>query len=108
MTPSIERIIALKPQIVLVSTASQLESFTKQLDQQKIAVYVTDPHSLEEVFDRLRRSEICSARANKRRRWWPICGGAPPSSKQSSTKATSVGLLSAIGRALYTIGRESF
>ena len=50
MTPSIERIIALKPQIVLVSTASQLEAFTKQLDQQKIAVYVTDPHSLEEVF----------------------------------------------------------
>lgn len=50
MTPSIERIIALKPQLVLVSTASQLEAFTKQLDQQKIAVYVTDPHSLEEVF----------------------------------------------------------
>ena len=50
MTPSIERIIALKPQVVLVSTASQLEAFTKQLDEQKIAVYVTDPRSLEEVF----------------------------------------------------------
>jgi iron complex transport system substrate-binding protein len=50
MTPSIERIIALKPQIVLVSTASQLETFTKQLDQQKIAVYVTNPRSLDEVF----------------------------------------------------------
>jgi iron complex transport system substrate-binding protein len=50
MTPSIERIIALKPQIVLVSTASQLEAFTKQLDQQKIAVYVTNPRSLDEVF----------------------------------------------------------
>ncbi len=50
MTPSIERIIALKPQLVLVSTASQLEAFTKQLDQQKIAVYVTDPHNLDEVF----------------------------------------------------------
>ena len=50
MHPSIERIIALKPQIVLVSTASQLETFTKQLDQQKIAVYVTNPRSLDEVF----------------------------------------------------------
>ena len=48
--PSIERIIALKPQLVLVSTASQLEAFTKQLDEQKIAVYVTNPRSLEEVF----------------------------------------------------------
>jgi iron complex transport system substrate-binding protein len=50
MHPSIERIIALKPQIVLVSTASQLEAFTKQLDEQKIAVYVTNPRSLDEVF----------------------------------------------------------
>jgi iron complex transport system substrate-binding protein len=50
MHPSIERIIALKPQIVLVSTASQLEAFTKQLDDQRIAVYVTNPRSLDEVF----------------------------------------------------------
>jgi iron complex transport system substrate-binding protein len=50
MHPSIERIIALKPQIVLVSTSSQLEAFTKQLDEQKIAVYVTNPRSLDEVF----------------------------------------------------------
>lgn len=48
--PSIERIIALKPQIVLVSTASQLEAFTKQLDDQHIAVYVTNPQSLEDIF----------------------------------------------------------
>jgi iron complex transport system substrate-binding protein len=50
MHPSIERIIGLKPQIVLVSTASQLEAFTRQLDEQKIAVYVTNPRSLDEVF----------------------------------------------------------
>lgn len=50
MHPSIERIIALKPQIVLVSTASQLEVFAKQLDQQGIAVYVTNPGTLDEVF----------------------------------------------------------
>jgi ABC-type Fe3+-hydroxamate transport system substrate-binding protein len=50
MHPSAERIIALKPQLVLVSTASQLEAFTKQLDQQNITVYVTNPQSLEDVF----------------------------------------------------------
>jgi iron complex transport system substrate-binding protein len=50
MHPSLERIITLKPQIVLVSTASQLESFTRQLDDQKIVVYVTNPQSLEQVF----------------------------------------------------------
>jgi iron complex transport system substrate-binding protein len=50
MHPSIERIVALKPQVVLVSTASQLEAFTKQLDEQHIAVYVTSPKDLEGVF----------------------------------------------------------
>ncbi len=50
LQPSIERIVALKPQLVLVSTASQLEAFTKQLDDYQIAVYVTDPRDLEGVF----------------------------------------------------------
>lgn len=50
LQPSVERILALRPQLVLVSTASQLEAFTKQLDQQGIAVYVTDPRDLEGVF----------------------------------------------------------
>ena len=48
--PSVEKILALRPQVVLVSTASQLEAFTTQLAQQQIAVYVTDPHDLEGVF----------------------------------------------------------
>ena len=53
MHPSIERIIALKPQVVLVSTASQLEGFTRQLDEQRIVVYVTNPQDLEQLFHSL-------------------------------------------------------
>jgi len=49
-TPNIEKIIALKPQIVFVSTASQLEAFSRTLDEQGIAVYVTNPSNLEEVL----------------------------------------------------------
>lgn len=48
--PSLERIIALRPQLILVSTASQLETFTAQLQERCISVYVTDPHDLEAVF----------------------------------------------------------
>jgi iron complex transport system substrate-binding protein len=48
--PSVERIIALRPQLVLVSTASQLEGFTKQLGEQGISVYVTNPQNLDGVF----------------------------------------------------------
>src|SRR4029453_10209833 len=50
LQPSIERFLALRPQLVLVSTASQLEAFTRQLNENQIAVYVTDPRDLEGVF----------------------------------------------------------
>lgn len=48
--PNLERIISLQPQVVLISTASQLEVFTQQLQNQNIAVFVTDPHDLDGVF----------------------------------------------------------
>ena len=49
--PSLEKIIALRPQLVLVSTASQLEVFTEQLKTHQIEVFVTDPHDLDGVFN---------------------------------------------------------
>ena len=48
--PNLERLVALHPQLVLVSTASQLETFTQQLAAQNIPAFVTDPHDLEGVF----------------------------------------------------------
>jgi iron complex transport system substrate-binding protein len=50
LKPSVERIIALRPQVVFVSTASQLEAFTSELEAHHIAVYVTDSRDLEGVF----------------------------------------------------------
>jgi iron complex transport system substrate-binding protein len=50
LTPNIENIVALKPQIILVSTASQMENFTKTLDQQNISYFVTNPNSLEDIY----------------------------------------------------------
>lgn len=49
-TPNIESIVALKPQIVLISTASQMENFTKTLDSQNIAYFVTNPNSLDDIY----------------------------------------------------------
>lgn len=53
-TPNIERIIALKPDVVFVSTASQLEAFMNTLQQQNIAVYVTDPKGIDGMTENLR------------------------------------------------------
>jgi iron complex transport system substrate-binding protein len=109
MTPSIERIIALKPQLVLVSTASQLEAFTTQLDQQKIAVYVTDPHSLDEVFRSIQTlGELLGTheRAEKlvaelRRRSDAVAAAV------KSSKPIKV-FYQVSDEPLYTIGRESY
>lgn len=50
INPNLETIIALKPQVVFVSTASQIENFTKTLEQQNIAVFVTNPTNLDGVY----------------------------------------------------------
>ena len=55
LKPSIEKIIALQPQVVFVSTASQLETFTSELADHQIAVYVTDSRDLEGVFKSIER-----------------------------------------------------
>jgi iron complex transport system substrate-binding protein len=54
-TPNVEKIIALKPQVVFVSTASQLEAFTSTLAEQGIAVYVLNASSLDAVFENMNR-----------------------------------------------------
>ena len=49
-TPNIENIIALKPQIILVSTASQMENFSKTLERQGITTFVTNPNNLDDIY----------------------------------------------------------
>ena len=63
--PNIETIIALKPQVVFVSTASQLESFTKTLAQQEIAVFVTDPNSLDGIYNSISKIGAIVGQAEK-------------------------------------------
>lgn len=54
LNPNLERIISLKPDLVVVSTASQLENLTRKLDQLAIPVYVTNPRSVREVVASIR------------------------------------------------------
>lgn len=55
MSPNIETIIAIKPDVVMISTASQIEAFMKTLEANSIAVYVTNPTSLNGVFQNLKQ-----------------------------------------------------
>lgn len=58
LNPNIETIVALKPDVVFVSSASQLEAFTKTLEQNRIAVYVMDPTLLVSVYEEIRQLGI--------------------------------------------------
>lgn len=109
LRPSMERIIALRPQLVLVSTASQLETFTKQLSDHQIAVYVTDPHDLEGVFksikdlgDLLNETETTAELVRNLR-----ARAEAVESAVNTTQPTSV-FYQVSAEPLYTAGRDSF
>ncbi|HYO90934.1 MAG TPA: cobalamin-binding protein [Pyrinomonadaceae bacterium] len=109
MQPNIERIVALRPQLVLVSTASQLEAFTRQLNEQGIAVYVTDPRSLEDVF---RSIKSLGELLNEAERAEQVVNDlrARASAVEAAVKTSSpVKVFYQVSAApLYTIGREAF
>jgi iron complex transport system substrate-binding protein len=68
LNPNIEKIIALKPDLVFVSTASQLEAFTQTLAEQKISVFVSNASTLNGIVIGIRKlGEIFETRvpANK-------------------------------------------
>jgi iron complex transport system substrate-binding protein len=50
LRPSIEKIVALKPDVVVASTASQLEQFVQKLESIGIPVYVSNPRNVDEVL----------------------------------------------------------
>ncbi len=50
LRPSTEKIVALKADLVVISTSSQLEPFVKRLDDLGVPVYVSNPRDLEGVL----------------------------------------------------------
>jgi iron complex transport system substrate-binding protein len=50
MRPSLEKIIALKADLVIAVTASQLEQFVRKVDGVGIPIYISNPRNLDEVL----------------------------------------------------------
>jgi iron complex transport system substrate-binding protein len=55
VNPSIEQIVALKPDVVLATRALNRRETVEALERLGVAVYATDPHSVEGVLDSTRR-----------------------------------------------------
>ncbi len=109
LNPNMETIIALKPQIVLVSTASQIENFTKTLESQNIQVFVQNPKNLDDVLKNLTQlgdifgtqTQTAALIENLNRRLQTI------EAKPKKTPPPRI-FVQIDQESLYTIGHESF
>ena len=109
LKPSIERIIALQPQIVFVSTASQLEAFTSELEAHNIAVYVTDSHDLEGVFHSIERiGDVLGKRAQADELLKQLRGRVAAVAEKVKSQPPVRVFYQVSDEPLYTIGRDAF
>ncbi len=109
MNPNMEAVIALKPQIVFVTTASQIEAFAETLERQSINVFVTNPADLEGVYRNLYQlGEIFGTQDETRRRVDELRRRVADVEARTAT-ATDVKVFVQISKEpLFTIGSESF
>lgn len=118
-TPNLERIIALKPDVVFVSTASQLEAFFRVIEQQDIEVYVLDVRSLDDltrslsvigkIFGTEQTAEAAAAALTGRINAARHSVERKRSSEENDPKEDPVRVFVQISNEpLFTIGRDSF
>lgn len=109
LNPNIESIIALKPQIVLVSTASQIETFTTQLEAQNIRVFVTNPNSLDDIYKSIYQiGQIFNKEAKAREIVDGLKQRVADIEARTATAADVKVFLQISKEPLFTIGKESF
>ena len=108
LKPNVENIIALKPQVVFVSTASQLETFTKTLESQGITVFVTNPNSLDGIYQSIEKvGEILGTKDKATE----VIGNLKKRVAAVEEKTKNVAkpkVFVQIDKSLYTIGKDSF
>src|SRR5262249_55743249 len=55
LRPSIEKIVALRTDLAIASTSSQLEQYVRRLNDLGIAVYVSNPRKVADVAETIKR-----------------------------------------------------
>ncbi len=108
LKPNVENIVALKPQVVFVSTASQLEAFTEILEEQGISVFVTNPVSIEEVYQSIKTIGEIFGKDKKSKMLAESMKQRILDIETKTQGAKRVKTFVQIDKSLYTIGKESF
>lgn len=108
-TPNIESIIALKPQVVFVSTASQLEAFKATLEDNGIKVFVTNANSFEDVLTNLQQLGELFGTERQTADVIEKLDSRVDAVRQKVASKTPVRVFVQISREpLFTIGKQSF
>ena len=109
INPNMETIIALKPQIVFVSTASQIETFTKTLEQQNINVFVTNPNDFEGVLRNLKQlGEVLGTQANAEKLIADLQNRVKAVAEKVKDKPKTKVFVQISKEPLFTVGKDSF
>jgi iron complex transport system substrate-binding protein len=108
LKPNIEIIIALKPQIVFVSTASQLETFTKTLEQQGISVFITNPNSLDSIYQSIEKIGEIVGTKEKANEVVSSLKKRVAEVEEITKNYDKPKVFVQLDKALYTIGKDSF
>jgi len=109
MNPNMETIVALKSDVVLVSTSSQIEAFTKTLEQNGIAVYVMNPTTPGQVVSGLRKlGELLGTIGTANNVADQFDRRVQNITRRIETDAPATVFVQISREPLFTIGRESF
>ncbi len=108
LKPNIETIVALKPEIVFVSTASQIETFTQILDAQNIAYFVTNPDSLEGIYKSINQIGEILGTGEKAREVVQNLQNRVTEIENKTGNLDKTKVFVQLDKSLYTIGKDSF
>ncbi|MEZ5344330.1 MAG: cobalamin-binding protein [Pyrinomonadaceae bacterium] len=108
LKPNIENIIALKPDVVFVSTDSQLQAFTETLEKQEISVFVTSPANLEGIYGSIEKIGLIFGKKDEAADVVKGLTKRVSDVELKTRNSEKVRTFVQIDKSLYTIGEDSF
>ena len=109
ISPNMETIIALKPQIVFVSTASQIENFTNTLERQNVAVFITNPNDFEGILRNLKQlGDILGTPTNAEKLIADLQKRVAAVAEKVKDKPPPKVFVQISKESLFTVGKDSF
>ncbi len=109
ISPNIETIIASKPQVVFVSTASQIENFTATLEGRGINVFVTNPSDFEGILRNLKQmGDVLGTAANAEKLIADLRNRVKAVEEKVKDQPRAKVFVQIAREPLFTVGKDSF